>query len=354
LATEERVTISNIAQKSGVSPATVSLVLNNKPGVSTTTRARVLEVAEMLGYPLRPASASSRANRLSTLGMIVKTDSYRAPYENPFYSRIIMGIEDACRSNGIVLLFSTLPVDTQNRPAETPTLLNHNNVDGLLMVGTLVDETIMSTYSRHTLPIVLVDAYSSAENFDAVITDNFGAAYQAVEYLIKKGHQHIGLVGGEPNGYPSLRDRYNGYVRAIKENAIAKTYIADFNINNTKGYDEVTLLLKENPQITALFCINDEVAVTSMRAAHEIGRRIPLDLSVVGYDDIYLAQNVSPALTTMHVDTIAMGRAAVQLLNFRLDNPDTALMTLTIRPNLIERGSVAPIVLKHESLLAKD
>lgn len=340
---EERVTISNVAQKSGVSLATVSLVLNNKPGVATETRARVLEAAEALGYPTRQASVTARVSQLSTLGMVVKTDIDLAPYENPFYSRVIMGIEDACRRNGIALLFSTLPVDPQNRPVGTPALLYNESVDGLLMVGTFVDETVVSISGRRTPPIVLVDAYSNTESFDTVISDNFRAAYQAVEYLIHKGHQHIGLVGGEPNAYPSLRDRRNGYIRAIKENEITETYIANFNINKTKGYDEVTWLLKEHPQVSALFCVNDEVAVTAMRAAQDIGRRIPQDLSLVGYDDIYLAQHASPPLTTMHVDTIAMGRAAVQLLSFRLDNPNTARMTLTIHPSLIERDSVIQI-----------
>lgn len=338
---EERVTISNVAQRSGVSLATVSLVLNNKPGVASDTRVRVMEAVEALGYPLKQPSASARGSQLSTLGMIVKTDSNSAPYENPFYSRIMMGIEDACRRNGIALLFSTLPIDAQNRPVETPALVYNDKVDGLLMVGAFVDEIVVSISGRRTPPIVLVDAYSNTESYDTVISDNFRASYQAVEYLINKGHQHIGLVGGEPNAYPSLRDRRNGYIRALKENDITETYIANFNINKTKGYNEVTWLLKEHPQISALFCINDEVAVNAMRGAQEIGRRIPQDLSVIGYDDIYLAQNGSPPLTTMHVDTIAMGRAAVQLLSFRLDNPDSARMTLTIHPRLIERDSVA-------------
>jgi len=309
--------------------------------VSSETRARVFEAAEALGYPLKFNSASGRASLLETLGMVVKTDHDLRPNENPFYSRVILGIEDACRRSGINLMFATLPVDEQNRPVETPTLLYNDSVGGILMVGAFVDETVISISGRRTPPIVLVDAYSNTESFDTVISDNFRAAYQAVEYLIGKGHQHIGLVGGETACYPSLHDRRNGYIRALKENEITEAYFANFNINKSKGYNEVTWLLKEHPQISALFCINDEVAVTAMRAAQESGRRIPQDLSVVGYDDIYLAQNASPALTTMQVDTRAMGGAAVQLLNFRLENPDTARMTLTIHPKLIERDSVA-------------
>lgn len=339
---EQRVTLRTVAEESGVSLATVSLVLNNKPGVAAETRARVQEVAETLGYPLKPAASAARGKQLATLGMIVKTDSDRAPYENPFYSRIIMGIEDACRRNGIMLLFSTLPVDAQNRPVETPALLDSDRVDGLLMVGTFVDETVVSISDRRTPAIVLVDAYSNSESYDMVVSDNYQAAFQAVKYLIARDHRHIGLVGGEPNAYPSLSHRRNGYLQALRDHGIGETYIANFNINRTKGYDEVTGLLQENPQISALFCINDEVAVTAMRAAQMSGRRVPQDLSVVGYDDIYLASSASPPLTTMHVDTTAMGAAAVQLLSFRLENPNGARMTLTIHPSLVERDSVAP------------
>jgi LacI family transcriptional regulator len=337
---KERVTIADIAHKSRVSLATVSLVLNKKPGVAPETRIKVLEAAESLGYPLKSNSAAGKNSQLTTLGMIVKTDHDSAPSENPFYSRIIMGIEDACRHNGITLLFSTLPVDEQNRPIETPALL-YNGVAGILMVGAFMDETVVSVSGQHTPPIVLVDAYSNSESYDTVISDNFWAAYQAVEYLIGRGHRQIGLVGGEANGYPSLCDRRNGYLRALKESEITETYFANFNINKTKGYAEVAGLLTAQPQISALFCINDEVAVTAMRAAQDVGRRIPQDLSVIGYDDISLAQNTSPPLTTMHVDTRAMGRAAVKLLGFRLENPEAARMTLTIHPKLIERDSVA-------------
>lgn len=337
---DERVTITDIAHESGVSLATVSLVLNKKPGVSTETRTKVFEAAEKLGYQVKPNS-SNRISQLNTLAMIVKTDHDYAPYENPFYSRVIMGIEEACRKNGITLLFSTLPVDDQNRPVETPQILFNESVDGILMVGAFVDETVISVSKPSTAPIVLVDAYSTSNSYDTIVSDNFHASFQAVDYLIKKGHQHIGMVGGEPNAYPSFRDRRNGYLRAIKENEITETYFANFNINKTKGYDEVTWLLKEHPQISALFCINDEIAVTTLRAAQDIGRKIPGDLSVIGYDDINLAQNSTPKLTTLRVDTTAMGRAAVQLLNFRLENPEADYMTLTIHPRLIERESVS-------------
>ncbi|MCL4395381.1 MAG: LacI family transcriptional regulator [Chloroflexi bacterium] len=336
-------TLSDIAKQSGVSVATVSLVMNNRPGISQSTRNRVLEAAESLGYPLKRTQANSRAVRLSTLGMIVKSEPSVPSEANPFYSKVIVGIEEACRHDGINLMFSRLPVDANNRPTEVPAMLNSDVIDGLLMVGTFVDETITWISTKHTPPLVLVDAYSDTESFDAVVSDNFRAAYQAVEYLLSRGHRHIALIGGEACSYPSLRDRRNGYLRALKENEIGDTYVAEFNINQSHGHSETTQLLKEHPLITALFGINDEVAVTAMHAAQELGRVVPQDLSVIGYDDTYLAVKSAPPLTTMHVDIVSMGRAAVQMLNFRLDNPNAARITLTIHPTLIERESIARV-----------
>ena len=333
-------TISDIARQTGVSVSTVSLILNNKPGASTETRKRVLQAAEELEYPLKP-SISVVETRLSTVGMVIKTDPGSPPQANPFYSKVIVGIEDVCRRNGINLLFATLPVDDNNCPVEVPQLLYNDSVDGLLMVGTFVDETFTAISGRPMPPIVLVDGYSNTESFDTVISDNFRAAYQAVAHLIEKGHRHIGLIGSEASSYPSLKERRNGYLRAIKENNLSHIYTANFNINRSKGYDETIALLQENPHITALFCVNDDVGSHAIRAANTLGKRVPADISIIGYDDTYIALNTHPALTTMRVDTVAMGRAAVHLLALRIENPDSARMSLIIHTSLVERESVS-------------
>lgn len=181
---------------------------------------------------------------------------------------------------------------------------------------------------------------ANKNHYDTVISDNFRAAYQAVTYLIEKGHRHIGLLGSDVNCYPSLKERRNGYLRAMKENNLTEVYIANFNINRSKGFDETIALLQEYPHLTALLCVNDDVGSHAIRAVKALGKRVPADISIIGYDDTYLAINTHPTLTTMHVDTVAMGRAAVHLLALRIENPESARMTLTIHPTLVERESV--------------
>ena len=337
----ERVTITDIAQESGVSPATVSLVLRNRPGVSEGTRARVIGIAENLGYQVKPSLASARNNRLQTIGMVVKTEPHLPARANPFYSHVIIGVEDACRNRGIDLMLSTMPVDEKNRPQGVPQMLLRGVADALLMVGTFVDETIVSVSTRKSPPVVLVDAYAKTECYDAVVSDNFQASWQAVEYLINHNHRHIGLVGSEPDAFPSIKQRRGGYMRALREHGITEYYLADFNPMTQSGYEATKQLLLKNPQITALFGVNDRVAVTAMSAAQDMGLRVPEDISVIGYDDVDLAVNAKPPLTTMHVDTVAMGRAAVLLIMNRIEHTDSARMTLTIHPAMIERGSVA-------------
>jgi LacI family transcriptional regulator len=317
----------------------VSLILNNKPGISDETRSRVLEIADQLGYPLKPMVEPDRGPSLATIGMVVKIDPDIPPQANPFYSKVIAGIEDACRRRGIALLFSALPVDENNHPLEVPQLLSNELVEGLLMVGVCLPENFNQQPARRKIPIILVDGYSDTDDYDRVVSDNFHAAYRAVETLIGLGHRQIGLIGGADSCYPSLKDRRNGYLRALKDNEISDAYLVNFNINKSKGYQETTRLLEENPQVTALFCVNDDVGSASLRAAQNLGRRVPEDLSIIGFDDTYIAANTHPSLTTMHVDTVAMGRAAVHLLSLRLENPNSARMTLTIHPTLFERES---------------
>ena len=337
----KRATINDIAERSGVSTATVSLVLNGKAGVSQETRSRVLDIAAELAYAGKSNSVTMPKPEPISVAMLVKADVIEVPQENPFYSKIIWGIEDACRKEDIALYFSAQPVDKNNHPSEIPPLLKSKDLGGFLLVGAFVDATITSALGDKCPPIVLVDGYSDTNNYDAVVSDNFQASYDAVEHLIKKGHRHIALVGSEDNAYPSLQQRRNGYLRALKEYGITDTYIADFNVNLEFGDEAIEELMRKYPEVTAIFAVNDKAAVKAIHAIQQVGLLVPQDISVIGYDDTYLAVNVSPKLTTMHVDSVAMGQAAVQLLKMRIEHPQAARMTLTIHTTLVERNSVA-------------
>jgi len=339
---KQRVKMSDIAQKTDVSISTVSLVLRNKSGIPQETRQRVLKTAQKLGYRLKSATRPrSSSIQLHNLGLIVKSEPGMVPRANPFYSHVLAGIEETCRQNKINLLYATLPVDWNNRPVEVPRLLLEEGTDGLLVVGTWLDNALAPLLNQKTAPIVLVDSYALSEKYDAVVSDNVSGAYQAVSYLIERGHRHVAIVGTGPDGYPSLCERRQGYIQALQDHGLTQTYFTDCAPHKDAAFEVATQILRQYPQISAVFGCNDEIALAVVRAAQELGRQVPEELSVIGFDDIDLAQHVTPSLTTMRVDKAGMGRMAVKLLINRVEFPDAERVTSVICPRLIERKSVS-------------
>ncbi len=338
-----RVTLSEIAEQSGVSLSTVSLVLRDKPGVGTVTRQRVLGVAKELGY--LPRNGIQHRSKLTNIGLILKSEPGRSPQTNQFYSHVLAGIEAACRQWQFNLLYATLSVDRDSYPLELPrVLMEEDTADGLLLIGAFLDDTIARVVERRSTPIVLVDAYAASDLHDAVVSDNVKGARYAVKYLIERGHRHIGFVGSHPHAYPSIQERHRGYVQALQDHEIADSYFADCHIiDREETLDATTDLLRQNPQVTALFATNDEVAIVAMEAAQALGRRIPDDISIIGFDDIDPSKSTSPPLTTMHVDKIGMGMLSVQLLVNRVEYPASNPVTAIIHPHLVERQSVQSI-----------
>ena len=336
----QRVTLGDIARQSNVSLATVSLVLRDKPGINEETRQRVLDVARGLGYRSRSQAEFLLTHNLQQVGLLMKAEAGEAPFRNPFYGHVMAGIEAACRRQQINLLFASVPVDKDSHPEELPRMLLEGELNGLLLVGAFVDLTITRLLDRHKTWTVLVDAYAADNHYDSVVSDNFRGAYDAVVYLIERGHRKIGLVGSRPEAYPSIQGRRRGYLQALHDYAIAEQYFADSHIISHEAAEAVTTLLKRSPEITALFCCNDQVAIAAMQAAQALGRNVPDDLSIIGFDNIDLAAHVTPALTTMHIDKVSMGRLAVQLLLDRAEFPSRNCVTTALRPTLIERASV--------------
>lgn len=341
----QAITMEAVAELSGVSVSTVSLVLRDKPGINAETRKRVLMAARTLGYQRKYASDLQRRESLLHFGLVMKTPTREIPRGNQFYSHVIAGVEAACRKLQINLLYATIPVDDAFHSLELPRLFFDPHVNGVLLVGSFLDEIISDAIQGQALPVVLVDSYAPAPAYDAVVGDNEQGAYEAVSYLIRQGHRQIGLVGTLPNTFPSIDERRVGFLRALSDHGIAESYFGDSYWQIDEVYTATLTLLRRHPQITALFAGNDESAIGAMRAAEMLGRSVPDDLSVVGFDDIDLARQAVPALTTMQVDKVMMGRLAVQLLANRVEFPGSATATTIIRPRLVERQSVAAPVL---------
>ena len=334
----EKVTISDIARKSGVSPATVSLALRNKPGVGEETRRRIFEDAKALGYLGVSIQTEAYAN-IGTIGLIIKLNVADDILTNNFYTPVLTGIEATCRMENINLLYAHLLVDQDNQPLEAPQLLREQQARGLLFLGTFLNQPTLNILQQRNIPIVLVDAYAIDDQFDSVISDNEAGAYEATRYLIDHGHCNIAIVGSLPQTYPSILGRRTGYLNAMQAHELSPQFV-DCHLDGGEAAVTATQFLQENPEVTALFCCNDEIAISVMNAAKTLGKRVPEDLSIIGYDDIGLAQHVTPSLTTMHVDKRGMGRLATQLLLNRIRFPQMGRVQTVVRPYLVERNSV--------------
>ena len=261
-----RVTMAQVAEHSGVSLSTVSLVLRDRPGVGSGTRRRVLKAAKDLGYIAKKPPTKAAAH-LTSIGLILKAERGRVPEANRFYSRVVAGIETACRRLGANLLYASMTVDEDSHPLELPrVLLEQDSVDGLLLVGVFVNEALNPVVDRRTTPIVLVDAYATSTVHDAVVSDNTEGAYLAVKYLIDNGHRHVAFVGSDPKAHPSIRERQSGYERALEAHSVSDRYYGECHIVNSQETVAATSeLLRSSPEITAVFGVNDEAAIAVMK-----------------------------------------------------------------------------------------
>ena len=337
-------TFRDIAEHADVALSTVSQVLNNKPNVSAEMRQRVLTAADELGYRQKVEVNRPDKSKLSTVGLLTKSRHNDILIVNPFYSYVIAGAERECQRHNINLMYANIEVDENNNALNWPAMLLDEIVDGMIVVGTFLQETIADISRRAGRNIVLVDAYTSNEAaFDSVLIDNFGGAFNAVSHLIANGHQHIGLVGSHKGTYPSIAERRKGYVAAMIDAGFEQTYIEESTLDRADGFQATIRLLRRHPEITAIFACNDNCAIGVMNAVREMGLDIPGDVSVAGFDDIDLAQEVTPSLTTIHVDKVLMGALALRHLRDRVEDPDHAALKTLVSTLLIERESVRSI-----------
>lgn len=330
-------TLRAVAKRAGVSLGTASNVLNNRSNVAESTRARVLEAATALGYR---AQVRSVARKLTVIGTIGKNNGDQLMSVNPFYSYVLAGIERECGRHNLSMMYANIEVNHLNRPTSLPTMLLDSQVDGFLLVGTFLPDTIRFVGRQIDKPVVLLDAYAPGGGFDSVLTDNLNGAYSAVAYLIQQGHRRIGLVGSLPDAYPSIQERRKGYLRALKHHQISQSYVESSPLTQEGGYAATRALLSRAPEVTAIFACNDEVAFGVIEAATDMGRVVPDDLSVMGFDDVDMARQVTPALSTVCVEKMLMGILGVRYLIERAENPERPVLTTLISTQLVLRASV--------------
>jgi LacI family transcriptional regulator len=334
-------TLREVADMAGVSIGTASQALNNRPNVSPDTRSRVIDAATALGY-YKIRHASQIESPISVVGMLVKHDYGLEVMVNPFYSHVERGVERECRKRNIGLMYSAIDVDHQNRPVIWPSMVSEQRIDGLLLIGTFIEDTIDQIQRYANIPVVLIDSYAFHLPFDSVLIDNIQGAACAVNHLIELGHKHIGLIGSNPESPPGVFERRCSYQKALQKAGNQNEYIEDCELTRGSAYHATQRLLHRCPQITAIFSVNDDSAIGVMNAVHDMELSIPEDMSVMGFDNIDLAREVTPGLSTIHVHKSWMGIIGVRNLVDRIQNPEQPRIITTVTTHLIERESVGP------------
>ena len=336
------VTIKDVAKKAGVSVATVSKALNEKIHVSKKTKDKVNRIAQELGYYPSAFGRGLVLQRTGNIGFILDRRPVHL-FSNPFYSRVLDGIEDELVKQDFNLLISAHTF-SENNSDSYPKFVREKNVDGLILTGKLDTSLILEIHKRN-IPLVLIDNYIKEKQFDCVVTDNEHGSTQAVHYLIEQGHRRIGFLKGLGK-HISVLERWNGYKRILKENniPIVEEWIAEGDVTPEGGKSAILQILSKAQTLpTAFFSTNDAMAIGAMRTLREHGIQIPEQVSIVGFDNEETTAHMDPPLTTVSVEKEEMGKVGTQLLIARIQNPKKPCQRVMLPTRLVIRKSVKQI-----------
>ncbi|MCB8927328.1 MAG: LacI family DNA-binding transcriptional regulator [Ardenticatenaceae bacterium] len=306
----QRVTIEDVAQRAGVSTATVSRVLNKSNNVSPKTVARVETAVDELGYVLNTAARVLANNKTGNIGIIVPATS------NPFLTSLLEGINQSAITSGYnLLIYATTKQATIQGGVPLP--LNEGNTDGLLIFADSVDERTLEHMHRHQFPMVLLYHEPPPDlTIPCVLLENKDGAYQLIEHLIKNcGHRRIAFMAG-PAGNQDSYWREQGYREALADNGLPvdPALLGTGSFHDWEAKKQIEKWLAEGLAFDALFAGDDTAAMASIVALQQAGRRVPEDTAVVGFNNDTLSQYITPPLTTVHAPTSEIGRTAANKL----------------------------------------
>ena len=327
-------TIDEIAELAGVSKSTVSKALNNRRDVSSSTREKILTIIQEHDFTPNSLAKSLKSKRTGNIGVIF-TREKRPLSNNPFFSRVLEGIEAELALNGCNLV---LKIIKENKVNKLPTMIKEQQIDGLILMGIFENQFIRGLVTQQ-IPAVQIDPKANLPEFSQVFIDNVHGGYLATKYLLDHGHRRIGFVSGDITRL-SFQQRLTGYKKALASQNIP----VDESLIRTggfeQGYQHVKYLV-ENSAPTAIFVANDLNALLAYSALHEMGLKIPQDMSVIGFDNIWQTEFCLPPLTTIRVYKEELGSIGVRML-LNIINGETDKPITTIVPvRLVERKSVA-------------
>ncbi len=330
------ISAKELAQRIHVSPATISMVFNNKPGISETTRKLVLEAAKKYDYI--PPKASGAEKR--TIQLVIYQKHAMVVSDTPFFSQVIEGITQGCSEQNCIVNINYLTESSDIQPQ----IKNINSMSGggMILLGTEMNREDFDIFRGLGIPVVVLDCYYDELDYDCIVINNSQGAYCATDYLAKMGHKKIGYLHSAVS-ISNFEERAAGYQKALKAHALPdlQGYVLQIASTSAQGYQDMVRILEQKPELAdAYFADNDIIAAAAMKAFQEYGYKVPEDISIVGFDDMPLCDIMNPPLSTMRVDKKQLGRSAVECLLSRMNGAKHGKLKIALQTALVCRESV--------------
>lgn len=335
----KRMTIQEVAAQAGVSRQTVSRVLNGKLDVAEATRQRVAQAISDLGYNPLPAAQGLARGHIQAIGLILP---YTADYlfSDPHLLRFICGVDHIAGQRGASLMLATAahgePLAAYRRLADA------GEMGGVIVVETGVCAEGAAILAERGYPQVILGYCPAGEETYAVHADDYGGARQATMHLLSLGHRRIGVLCGDAQSPTAIQQRLDGCRQALADHGLEldAAHIAAGDLTPESGYRAAAQLLAHAEPPSAIFALNDQMAVGALRYLYEHREQFPETISVVGFDDVPIAETL--ALTTVRQPSLEMGHQAARLLFELIDGHRITLQPIVLPTELVVRASTRP------------
>lgn len=337
----ERLNIDKVAKLAHVSRSVVSRVLNNHPNVSDEARSRVMTVVEEYNY--RPNSVARSLATSSTFQIGVLSGIFgEESLGNGYWTLLYLGIFEECIRHGYYVRLSFYSPDMKEELHDL--ILNEHHLDGVICLNEEVTEFTLQTFAEKEIPVVLVGHNPKYPDISSVDVDNYKAAFKATDHLVQLGHKNIGGMFGDQNVHET-EHRMRGYTDALERAGIEikDNYTVVGSYSQHDGHDTMEEWIKQHPEMTAVFCASDTLAMGALLALYENNISVPGKFSVVGFDGLPISRYMIPPLTTVAQPTYGKGEKAAHLLIEKIKNKDTEVTHASLKPELLIRKSTAPL-----------
>ncbi|WP_301098542.1 substrate-binding domain-containing protein [Otariodibacter sp.] len=326
-------TMKDIARIAGVSLSTVSHVVNNTRFVSEEITQRVQQVIKDLDYKPSLVARSLKIKETNTIGMLVTASS------NPFFSEVVRHVERYCERHNYHLIVVNTEGNFHSLKQHLDRLLL-KQVDGLLLMCSEPKDLESNLIKDITLPVVIIDWWQDPLNADIIHENSELGGYLATKSLIEAGYSDIAVITGELTK-PLTQDRLKGYKRAVQEHnlQINPDWIVESHFDYQGGIDAMNYLLSLDKRPKAIFAMSDSIAIGVYQSVWKAGLSIPKDIAVMGYDNIELAQYLSPPLSTIHQPKARLAKYAVERLIARIRDPYKKIENIQLTPEVVRRSS---------------